>query len=96
MPRLRIELDRAGVAEMAKGRELQALVRGIADQVANNARNQGHTVESGDPLPVEVTSTVTDRARANVTITHAAGLPMQAKYGVLTKAAAQAGLDVKD
>lgn len=79
-----------------------AATRQAAEQVAQNVRDQGIKVgdRDGGPrerdLPVTVSMTTTDRPHANVTIAHPAGLAVQAKHGALTKAAAQAGLDVKE
>lgn len=95
-----VKLNHAGIAALLKSSELQALVTGAADEVAANVRGLGITV--GDftgpgeiPLPVEVSTTVTDRAHARVTIAHPAGVAVQAKHGALTQAAAAAGLDVQ-
>ena len=82
---------------IVKGAKLAAEVRKVAEEVAANARGQGVRVE-GEPgdvsLPIEVDSYFTDRARSSVTIKHPSGLAAQAKNGVLTRAASQAGLEV--
>jgi hypothetical protein len=44
---------------------------------------------------VRVDSYETDRARAEVWLAHPSGLAVQAKHGLLTKAASEAGLEVK-
>lgn len=80
-----------------KGAALREMVREKAEEIAGNARSQGHLVEGvpGDiEMPVEVTVYDTDRARASVIIKHPSGLAIQAKHGVLTRAAAEAGLEV--
>jgi hypothetical protein len=88
-----------GIAEVAKSAAVAREITALAERVAANVRAQGIHVE-GEPgdvaLPVEVTSYTTDRARSSVTITHPAGQAVQAKHGSLTKAAAQAGLSVKN
>jgi hypothetical protein len=43
---------------------------------------------------VGVRMVITDRAHANVTIMHPAGIAMEAKHGTLRRAAATAGLEV--
>jgi hypothetical protein len=97
----RVKLDEAGVAELLESAGMKAAVKAAAEQIADNVRAQGITVgdrEGGpreQPLPVKVTLTETDRAHANVTLAHPAGQAVQAKHGALTKAAAQAGLDVR-
>jgi hypothetical protein len=97
----RIRLNHKGVEQVLKSAPMAAAVKAKAEQVAQNVRDQNIKVGDRDggkheyDLPVKVTMTTTDRAHANVTITHPAGEAVQAKHGALTKAAAQAGLDVK-
>jgi hypothetical protein len=80
---------------------MHAATKAAAEKVADGVRSQNIRVgdKDGGPherdLPVKVTMSTTDRAHANVTITHPAGQAVQAKHGALTKAAAQAGLDVR-
>ena len=96
--RARIQVDRKGVGEVAKSREMQALIHDLAEEVAQNVRDLGIMVngEPGtDELPVKVSDSVTDRAVSRVSITHPAGLAVQAKHGALSKAASDAGLKLK-
>ena len=75
--------------------ELAARVKELAEQVATNARSQGHRVTSGDLLPVEVLDDpAPDRVGFSVAVQHPAGMGMEAKHGVLTRAAEALGLDV--
>lgn len=84
-----------------KGSEVTRMVSDAAEEVAENARNQGSRVgdRDGGPreidMPVKVTVYETDRARASVTLAHPAGIADQAKNGTLTKAAAESGLTVQ-
>jgi hypothetical protein len=73
------ELDIEGGAEV-----LKVLV---ADEIAALGQQIGANAGEG----AVVTTKVTDRARASVTVP----AETQAKYGALTKAAAAAGLEVK-
>jgi hypothetical protein len=97
-----IKLNHAGIEQILKAAPMQAAVKAAAEQIAQNVRDQGIKVGDKDggaheiDLPVTVTMTTTDRAHANVTIAHPAGEAVQAKHGALTKAAAQAGLDVRE
>ena len=97
----RIRLDRAGVAKILKSAEMHAAVQAAAEEVAENVRAMGVKVgdRDGGPaesdLPVKVSMTTTDRAHAVVALAHPSGDAVQAKHGALTKAAAQAGLDVR-
>lgn len=94
----RVRLDRRGIAALAKSREVTTETLRAAEMVADNIRAQGVRVE-GIPgniaLPVTVTMFETDRAHAVVALAHPSGEAVQAKHGSLTKAAAQAGLDVR-
>lgn len=88
-------VDRDGVAEILRSPELAAHLRELAEQVATNARSQGHRVTSGDLLPVDVlTDPSPDRVGFTVAVRHPAGMGMEAKHGVLTHAAGALGLDV--
>ena len=95
-----IRLNSRGIAEILKSAEMQRATQEAAEKVAQNVRDQAIKVgdRDGGPrehdLPVAVSMTTTDRAHARVTITHPAGQSVQAKHGALTKAAADAGLDV--
>lgn len=91
-----VRLDHRGIGSLLRSAEMQQAVREVADTVASNVTSQGLTVSSGASLPVEVNTYITDRVAASVTINHPAGLGMQAKHGVLTKAAAAAGLEVTE
>lgn len=95
-----IRPNRAGRQKILQSREMRAAVEKLAEQIAGNIRAQGRHVgaTSGGgtvPLPVEVSVYETDRARATVWLAHPAGLAVQAKHGALTKAASDAGLEVK-
>lgn len=84
-----IKLDHNGIAELLKSAEVTRATELVAQGVAANVR-------SSEPnYPVTVKMVTTDRAHALVTLATPAGMAVQAKRGSLTKAAAQAGLDVR-
>ncbi|WET76894.1 hypothetical protein P3102_22590 [Amycolatopsis sp. QT-25] len=63
--------------------------------MADTASAQGHRVTSGAALPVKViTELATDRASATVAITHPAGVGMEARHGLLKRAAEACGFEV--
>ena len=105
MPR-NIKMNWRGVEEVATSPEMHRAIAAAAEQVADNARAQGVMVEGvpGDvTIPVEVygpenttNMRIFDRAKAYVTLAHAAGLATQAKNGTLSKAASAAGLRLKN
>lgn len=86
---------------MLNSGEVVAATKDAAEAVAENARDQGIKVGDVDggkseyDLPVTVKMFTTDRPHAVVALAHPAGESVQAKHGTLTKAAAQAGLDVR-
>ncbi len=93
-----VKLNSSGIANLLESPEMHRLVEKVADEIAYNVRGQGVRVEGipGDiELPVKVSVTTTDRARATVVLAHPSGIAVQAKHGALTKAAAAAGLEVK-
>lgn len=104
MARIKVKLESGGLEEVAKSADMHREIDSLAEAVAENVRSQGHMVE-GEPgdiaLPVKVYTDLTttdmreNRARAAVSLAHPAGQAVQAKNGALTKAAAQAGLEVK-
>lgn len=91
-PRIRVHYP--GVGEMLKSAPVADAVTALARQVAGTIQAEGHVMSDG-PLPVEVSAYTTDRAAAAVVVPHPAALGLQAKYGLLTRAAAAAGLEVR-
>jgi hypothetical protein len=91
-----------GVAAVLKSRGVVAATKAAAEAIAQNVRDMKITVGDKDggkheyPLPVTVKMVTTDRAHAIVALAHPAGEAVQAKHGALTKAAAQAGLSVRE
>ena len=82
----------------AVGEILKVNMRGPIDEIAAKvAANAAANPDLMDDAPdsVDVTAYTTDRAIAVVRINSPLGMALQAKSGVLTKAAAAAGLEVK-
>jgi hypothetical protein len=88
----KVKLDSPGIAEILKSAEVASEVAEAAYSVADYA---DHTTQAGVEIPVEVDTYTTDRAAAGVTLAHPAGLGIEAKYGVLARAASAAGLEVR-
>jgi hypothetical protein len=86
-----VELDSAGIAQVLKSSEVAAAVHELAEQVAGTVRNQAPDAEE-----VVVDDYTTDRAASSVTIKDARGRLWQARDGILTRAAAAQGLEVKE
>lgn len=91
----------SGVQAVAKSSGMVAAIARATEAVAENARSMGVRVGDRDGGPrerdIQITTQVviTDRAHGIVAAAHPSGEAVQAKHGLLTKAAAQAGLDVK-
>lgn len=101
MTRARIKLDHTGVSEIARVM-CRDMVSAAAEQIAHNVDAQRRVAAGGwarFDIPAELTATVThdvtDRARSRVTVAHPAALAFEAKYGMLTRAAAEAGIEVR-
>lgn len=94
----RVNINWAGLEAAMRSDEAQRAVAALAEKVADNARDLAPAVNGipgDDELPVRVDVYETDRARAEVWLAHPSGLAVQAKHGLLTKAASEAGLEVK-
>lgn len=86
----KFELDTAGVREVLRGQEVRDLIDGYAAKVADNLKA---LVPSG--VPIEVRKYTTDRGAATVVVADVRGMAWQARDGIVTRAAAAAGLEVK-
>lgn len=95
MASIDVRLDRGGIRAVLNSGDVGAAINGLAHQIASNVQAANQRVANDDELPVVVDEYTTDRTAASVTLAHPAGLAVQAKHGLLTKAAASAGLEVK-
>jgi len=90
-----ITIDSDGAHELLNSPEVAEAVRAAAQSIADTAKAQGHRVTGGDALPVEViTEPATDRTSATVAVRHPAGVGMEARYGLLKRAAEANGFTV--
>lgn len=86
MAKPKIRLDHKGMEAMLKSQPVAKAVHAEAVKVADRVRANAAVVRNGVQDDVEVTDYVTDRAASAVTITHAAGLGLEGKHGVLSRA----------
>lgn len=88
MARPRLQLD---------SKEIQKWVNeNLPGPIEAAAREMAGYVDTDMPVSVQMVPNKTDGSPVGlVTIAHPGGLASQAKYGTLTRAAAQAGLDVR-
>jgi len=87
----KVRLDRGGMAAVLKSQKVRAATQAAGGAVAANLDG----IESHEgPVEVVLDDYTSDRAVVGVTLAHASGVALQAKRGVLTKAAREAGLDV--
>ena len=85
-----LRLDYAGIRDILKGTEVRQLVDGVAEEIAANVRGK-----TPDDVIVSVRGYTTDRGAAAVTVQDVRAMAWQARDGILTRAAAAAGLEVK-
>ena len=83
------KLDSPGIRQIMKSGEIAAMTRRVAESIANKVRAQHPDAE------IKVDSYVTDRAAASVTINDVRGRLWQVRDGVLTRAAASEGIEVR-
>ena len=88
-----LKLDHGGMAQMLKSGEVAAVIASLAAEVATAAGAEESVQRNA--VPVETRSYTTDRAASAVSLAHPAGLPIEGKYGPLTRAAGGAGLEVR-
>lgn len=81
------KLDHAGMAEILLSDDVRIAVHDAAETVAARVRGDAAIVRNDLTDSVEVADYTTDRAASSVTITHAAGLGIEAKHGTLSRAA---------
>lgn len=86
----KISVDIKALSKAAQA-ELSGAVASKAAAIQAAAQSQ---LPPDVPVGVQMTENAMGAPVAIVTITHASGLPRQAKDGVLTRAAASSGLDV--
>lgn len=90
MPITDFRLDAAGVREVLQSSEVRAMVDDVAHQIA--ARVRLHVPEG---VPVVVRRYTTDRDAASVTVQDVRAMAWQARDGLLTRAAAAVGVEVR-
>jgi hypothetical protein len=84
------QLDRAGVRQVLTEGPMRLLVDAVAEEIAAHLRDQ---VPAG--VVVDVSRYTTDRAAAAVTVLDARAAGWQARDGLLTRAAAASGVEVR-
>lgn len=87
---LNLQLDSAGIRELLRGEDVRLLIDGAGEDILARVKD---ALPSG--TPVSLRKYRTDRGAASVTILDIRGMAWQARDGVLTRAAAAAGLEVK-
>ncbi|MEU8655254.1 hypothetical protein [Actinoplanes philippinensis] len=88
----RIRLDHRGMGEMLRSGEVAATIALRAAEVEQAVSEHQSIVRH--EMPVERHAYTSDRAGEDVTIEHAGGLAVEAKYGVLADAARAVALQV--
>lgn len=83
-----LRLDHSGIGEILKSREMGEVVGDAGEDIRSR-------VAAAVPAGIDVTVQryVTDRQAASVAIEHPRGIALQARHGVLTRAATSIGAD---
>jgi hypothetical protein len=92
--KVRVKLDRSGMAAMLRSAEVEGATKGVADRIAERARQAGTVQRHSTPVVIHrYTATggrlVSSRPAFAVSLAHASGLGQEAKYGVLNRAASE-------
>lgn len=91
MADVQVKLDSAGIAQVLKSEPVARAVHQLAQGIAADVRTREPDAED-----VVVDDYTTDRAASSVTIRDARGRLWQVRDGILTRAAAGAGLEVTE
>jgi hypothetical protein len=86
----KLELDSAGIREVLRSDEVRQMVDGAAEDIRARVR-----AKLPPGTPVSLRRYTTDRGAASVTIAHARGMGWQARDGVFTRSAAEAGAEFR-
>lgn len=86
----RFELDAAGVREILRGPEVRVMVDSAAERIGARVR-----ASLPEPATVEVRGYTTDRGAATVAVLDRRAMAWQANHGILTRAAASIGAEVR-
>lgn len=93
-----VRLNKAALERVVRQRAGEATLRAarrVADAVEAQGIRVGAENDAPDEYPLPVQATSEPDGEARVTIDHPAGKAVQAKHGVLTRAAASLGMEVK-
>lgn len=94
MARRRIRLDHLGLHEVLTSAEVDDALESLVAEAVVHAQADPAIQRHGAEIKSD--SYLTDRVAYSITIAHAGGRGMEAKYGVLTRAAAAVGLEVTE
>jgi hypothetical protein len=93
---MKIRLDHGGIEEILKSDEVRGAIRSRAEVAARSVQNSATVQRRGISDLVEVEDYTTDRAAVAVWLKHPAASGMQAKHGIFSKAAADAGIEYRE
>lgn len=88
-PGFSLRIDTAGLGEVLKGPEMREVIGGLAGAIAADVDGYDHRAE-GVTRPY-----TSDRAGVTVVFVHPDSMDLQTRDGVLTRAAARQGLEVR-
>lgn len=98
MAKIKFTLDRAGLGAVATSSEMADVIRGLADAIAEHVQGEFPDADQGvvvDEYEFKATTRAGPRAAFSVTVRDPLARKLEAKDGLLTRAAAAEGLEVK-
>ena len=85
-----LRLDHAGISRILKSDDMDRVIGKPADRIEARVREM-----VDDDMPVNQVAYTTDRRARSIAIAHPSGVAFQVRHGVMTRAAAAEGLEVK-
>lgn len=96
MARMKVTLANGNIAAWLRDGRFAGVIHARAEAVQEAAQADMPTDDAdGAPFPTRIDDYVTDRTVSAVVIDHPAGHRVEARHGVLIRAAAASGLEVK-
>lgn len=96
MPITRLRLDHKGMKEMLKSDPVTRVIYAATQEVVANAESNMSSAVPDLDFEVNALNFITDRTSYVIQVKHPRAIHFEGKYGILTRAAASAGLEVKE
>lgn len=95
MPRIsKYKMNHAGIRAVLQSGPVASAIDGFGERIESTVASANEVTRNN--VPVGRISYVTDRYANSVAMMHAAGVPIEMKYGTLKDAARGSGLEVRE